>query len=53
VQTEPSISWRSGFVDNLQGSSDSAFGDGYRVNRDCAHKKIKASAGEEVLVTIF
>jgi hypothetical protein len=29
------------------------FGDDYRVTRDCAHRQIQASAGEEVLVMIF
>ena len=43
----------NGFVDNLQGGSDSVFGDDYRVNRDCAHRQNQASAGEAVLVTIF
>jgi len=43
----------NGFVDNFQGGSDSVFGDDYRLNRDCAHRQIQASAGEEVLVMIF
>jgi hypothetical protein len=50
---EPSISWGSGFVDNFQVGSDSVLGDDYRVNRDCAHRQNKASAGEAVLLTIF
>jgi hypothetical protein len=50
---EPSISWGSGFVDNFKGASDSVFDDDYRVNRDCAHRQIQASAGEAVLVMIF
>jgi hypothetical protein len=43
----------SGFVDNFQGGRDSVFGDDYRVTRDCAHRQIQASTGEEVLVMIF
>jgi hypothetical protein len=50
---EPSISWGSGFVDNFKGASDSVFDDDYRVNRDCAHRQIQASAEEAVLVMIF
>jgi len=41
AHTEQSISWGSGFVDNLQGGSDSVFGDDYRVNKDCAHRQIQ------------
>jgi hypothetical protein len=53
AHTEQSISWGSGFVGNFQGGNDSVFGDDYRVTRDCAHRQIQASAGEEVLVMIF
>jgi len=50
---KPIISWGSGLVDNFQRGSDFVFADDYRVNRDCVHRQIQASAGEAVLVTIF
>jgi len=53
AHTEQSISWGSGFVDNLQGGSDSVLGHDYRVKRDCEHRKNQASGEEAVLVTIF
>jgi hypothetical protein len=66
ARTKPSFIWGSGFGDDFQVGSDYIFGDDYRVNRDyrfnrdyyrvnrdCAHKQIQASAGEAVLVTIF
>jgi hypothetical protein len=46
AHTEQSISWGSGFVDNLQGGSDSVFSDDYRVNRDCAHRQIQHQLGK-------
>jgi hypothetical protein len=60
ARTKPSFIWGSSFGDNFQVGSDYIFGDDYRVNRDyyrvnrdCAHRQIQASAGEAVLVTIF
>jgi len=53
AHTEQNIGWGSGFIDNLQDGIDYVFGDDYRVNRDCAHRKNQASAGEAVLVMIF
>jgi hypothetical protein len=53
MRTKPSFCWGSGFRDDFQGGCDYVFGDDYRVTRDCAHRQIQASAGEEVLVMIF
>jgi len=63
---EQSISWGSGFRDDFQVGSDSVFGDDYRVNRDyrvkrdyyrvnkdCARIRNKASAGEAVSSIIY
>jgi hypothetical protein len=50
---ETELQLGSGFRDDFQGSCDYVFGDDYRVTRDCAHRQIQASAGEEVLVMIL
>jgi len=56
---KPSFSWASGFLDDFQVGRDSVFGDDYRVNRDyfrvnkdCARIRNKASAGEAVSSTM-
>ena len=59
MRTKPSFSWRSSFGDDFQVGSDYVFGDDYRVNRDyyrvnkdCARIRNKASAGAAVSSTI-
>jgi hypothetical protein len=65
VRTKPSFSWRSSFGDDFQVGSDYVFGDDYRVkrdylvnrdyyrvNKDCARIRSKASAGETVSSTM-
>jgi hypothetical protein len=58
VRTKPSFTWRSSFGDDFQVGSDYVFGDDYRVkrdylvnrdyyrvNKDCARIRNKASVG--------
>ena len=65
MRTKPSFSWRSSFGDDFQVGSDYVFGDDYRVkrdylvnrdyyrvNKDCARIRNKASAGAAVSSTI-
>jgi hypothetical protein len=60
ARTKPSFSWGSGFRDDFQVGNDSVFGDDnrvnrgfYRVNKDFARIRNKASAGEAVSSTIY
>jgi hypothetical protein len=50
--TNPCVSYRGRLVDYFSVVSYTVFGDDYRVNRDCARRRIKASAGEAVSVKI-
>jgi len=52
ASTKPSFRWGSSFGDDFQVCSDSVFGDDYRVNRDCARVRNRASAGEAVSAMI-
>lgn len=51
--TNPGISSWCSLIDYFWVISYSIFGEDYRVNKDCARRRIQASAGETVSMMIF